>query len=271
MTGRDEDGFTLVELLVVITIVGILATALAQALMIGLHTTTAAATAFTDAVDARALTSHLLSDIGSAEVVCTTATAGPPCDTPPGDATRVLWTKDADGDVATYSMIRIPADPATGTPDHSQLVRQAGAGGQVVTLADWPGIVAAPQILCDDRPECAAQQPLPAPGLTASQTQFDLAHLTGFPDPAPDDATPDTRRPYQISVGDEAMTVLDIKDSTLTVTRPSGVTHAAGDAVTYTPDSVSVRIPRSDGADPCDADPCTTDDDFNLTVTRGAT
>lgn len=274
MTPSREAGFTLVELLVAIALASIIAGVLGEAVAIGLKTTTATATTFADASNTRALTSHLLIDVQGAELIGTSAPPASICATAPADT--VLWTRSPDpgGTVALYGVTRTPADAAARTAAFSQLVREP-CGGQPVTLAAWPGDTDSPTIACDGRPQCGGETPLLA-SLTAAATQFDLAGdaTSAFPNP---NAT-GSPVPYEITVGNEAMSVTKLEPttppatpptSTLTVSRPSGVSHAAGEIVAYTPASVSIRVPRAASA-VCAHTPCDASDDFNLTIATGS-
>jgi prepilin-type N-terminal cleavage/methylation domain-containing protein len=269
MRPTRDAGFTLVELLVAITVGTIVIAVLGQAVAIGLKTTTSTATTLVDAVHSRALTSGLLTDVGSAQQVRTTA--APPCGANPPPVGTVLWTQDPDGDVAVYTVTDIPADPVAHTVAFSQLRRQT-CTDDPVQLASWaqpdaPAMPRVVKVLCDGRPDCGGIKHLAAPDdLSASATQVKLDDVAGFPDP--DNGT-DPVAPYTITVGTEAMTVVDadLATHTLKVSRPSGETHAVGDAVTYTPANVAITVPRADSA-ACDAPTaCGPDDDpYTLTV-----
>ena len=69
----DESGFTLVELLVAIVILGLIAFSLTEAVILGLKTTDATAASSSRSVAAQTLTSYFTDDVQSAETVDTTA------------------------------------------------------------------------------------------------------------------------------------------------------------------------------------------------------
>jgi prepilin-type N-terminal cleavage/methylation domain-containing protein len=273
MRPASDAGFTLVELLVALTIGTIVVGVLGQAVAIGLKTTTSTATTLVDAVHSRALTSDLLTDIGSAKLVGTSTTA-PPCGANPAPAGTVLWTQDPDDNVEYYAVTDIPADPAQNTPAFSQLKRGACTGAPV-QLASWVQAVApapprAVTVECEGRPECGGVKHL-TEALTAASPEVKLDDIVGFPDPNDD---VHAVQPYKIIVGDESMTVIDRTASTLKVSRPSGEEHSSfgpnGDGVTYLPANVSITVPRADSA-ACDTSPCAIDaDPYTLTVSPGA-
>lgn len=280
MTGAREDGFTLVELIVSISIGAIIIAGLAQALTIGLRTTAATATTLVDAGDARALAARLHADVKGADLLGGEATAAPACDPPAPASTLVLWTRAA-GATAAYFVTRVAADAASGTPAHSRLSRRTCPGGSPLGFARWSGVAAAPRVLCDGRPQCGGERPLQEP-LTAAATQIRLpADATELPDVGPDAPA------YEVTVGSgaaaERMTVRavarDADATTLTVTRPAGIAHpmiapgpaAEPVAVRYKPAIVDVRVPRPDSADCDDPGACDADDDVRLTIMTAST
>lgn len=277
MRPAPDAGFTLVELLVALTIGSIIVFVLGQAVAIGLKTTTATATTLVDAVHSRALTSDLLTDVGGAQRVGTTAA---PCGASPAPAGTVLWTQAPDGGVEVYTVTDVAADPVQHTAAFGQLLRQT-CTGQPTQLASWaqPAAPAPPRVvkvLCDERRNCGGVAHLAA-GLDAATTHVALDDVAAFADPR---GGSDPLRPYEIAVGTETMTVTKVDPATgtlagtLTVSRPSGEPHAggpSGDVVTYLPANVSIAVPRADSA-ACDApSPCGPDDDpYTLTVSPSA-
>lgn len=71
---RREDGFTLVELLVVVAIIGIISFALTESLIIGLRTTTAADKQLSGSIDRQRVATAFVPDVQSAKTV-----GGTPC------------------------------------------------------------------------------------------------------------------------------------------------------------------------------------------------
>lgn len=125
---RQDDGFTLVELLMVIAMTSIIMTALASAFTTGLRTTTATGTRLSETADLQLLSAYFPQDIQSAGIgagdVDTTATATAGCSGLDGSNVLALrWTDFKTGTSygATYRT------RVSGT--EQQLVRYTCSGG----------------------------------------------------------------------------------------------------------------------------------------------
>ena len=105
---RGEAGFTLVELIVSVLILGIVGAAVTQSIIVALRTTDGSVTRISGAVASEALTSYFAADAQSADEVADPA--APACATgdPAGVFLRLSWT-DEGTRVAEYSL-----EPATG-------------------------------------------------------------------------------------------------------------------------------------------------------------
>lgn len=135
----NEAGFTLVELLAVVTILGLISFALTEAFIVGLKTTDANADNISRSVAVQALQSYFTGDAQSAKLVSTVDPA-PTCSTSPGVFLHLSWT-DPQGSARDVSY-SLDADPtpvagqrelvrwsctANGAPDKRMLGRLAFA------------------------------------------------------------------------------------------------------------------------------------------------
>lgn len=157
---RRERGFTLVEVLVCITILGIVMVALCAAVMIGLRSTTNANVKFDESNAAQFTSLHYSSDVQGAEAVAVndaTSSCG-------GAAKLKLTSTNADRIVAyavtgstTYSLVRRVCSPASATPIETTLASNLTSANSVaascntgctqVTLSvDQPGAPGIPDL-----------------------------------------------------------------------------------------------------------------------------
>ena len=194
---RDADaGFTLAELIIVISILGVLGAVLGAVATQGIKLTTSTGRSLNNSVARTLVAAKLLDDIRGAATMGTSATGAPRCGDPSAGTTRVLWTASPDADglpvIAAYDVV---AGTADGT---DSLVR--------VTCAPAPGtaLAMATPLLADP-----------------ADTQIDLAPGSTLPPP-----------PFNLIVGDEVVRVTLVTAAVkLTVARTLPAAHAAGDPV----------------------------------------
>jgi prepilin-type N-terminal cleavage/methylation domain-containing protein len=245
LTRRREAGFTLIEMLIVLTLIGIVGVVFANAAGQSIAVTTSTAKSLTDSAARFILSTRLSDDIRSAAAVGTTG--GPGCAAPTG-STLVLWTDRADHTGAAYFV-------RTGTPAvANELLREsctAGVPGPAATLAQWTG-ASTVTVTCEGQPVCGAVTTLAA-AITPADTTVALTAAAGFPAAGPS---------YELTIDGEPMTITaGFGSTTLTAARSAPVTHAAGASVDYGPRTVAVNIALTgtDGAN-----------NFTLAVTRRA-
>lgn len=109
----DERGFTLVELLTAVVILGIVGAAVTQAIIVALRTTDGSVARVSGSIASEALTSYFSADASSAETV--NVPAGPACAPAgtPGVFLRLSWN-DNDPANPGLRMTEYGLDPATG-------------------------------------------------------------------------------------------------------------------------------------------------------------
>jgi prepilin-type N-terminal cleavage/methylation domain-containing protein len=125
VTGEREDGFTLVEMLVCVVVLGIIFTVLTGALMIGLRSTSSASVKFEESNAAQLTALYLTRDVQGAETI-TVNDATSSCG---GSAKLKLTSSNADRVVSyavtgttTLSLVRRLCSPANTTPVVTTLV-----------------------------------------------------------------------------------------------------------------------------------------------------
>jgi prepilin-type N-terminal cleavage/methylation domain-containing protein len=105
---RSESGFTLIELMLVIAILGFIALPLTAAIVVGVRTTSATSNRITSTHDAQIVDRYLPADLqstgnGASDLVIT-ATVTPACPgVPTGNLLQLHWTQQTDGAGSTAS------------------------------------------------------------------------------------------------------------------------------------------------------------------------
>ena len=116
--GGDESGFTLVELLAVVAILGVIGYALTESVILGFRTTDATAASSSRSVAVQTLTSYFTGDAQSADEV---STNDPGCATEPVFL-HLTWTDQSVARSVSYGL-----HPVAGP--EQELVRWSCAGG----------------------------------------------------------------------------------------------------------------------------------------------
>lgn len=142
---RSEGGFTLVEVLTVIAVLGIISLPLANSMMVGLRTSDRTAKILVTSADRQMLTNYLSPDALSANTATTDGAATGGCLT--ADGTRVLlltWT-EFDGASTSYvsdyrlvpnasgkKLVRDRCTPGSGA-DETTVIHDAAAASATIT------------------------------------------------------------------------------------------------------------------------------------------
>jgi prepilin-type N-terminal cleavage/methylation domain-containing protein len=150
---QDDRGFTLVELLVAIVILGVVVAAISASIIVGLKTTDRTSQRLAESHDAQMVSSFFATDVESATDVSLTDTA---CSGGSTVVVRFSWT-ESDSPSTTVDHVAsyvIEQDPA-GTPGaEKRLVRRSCLGSGLapagaVVVAHMPLTAADPSVTCD--------------------------------------------------------------------------------------------------------------------------
>ncbi len=162
-----EHGFTLVELLVAIAVLGFVMFPLGVAISTGVHTTVAASQRFTDAHGTQIAATYFAEDVASAATV--TANDSSPCGGGGPSVVTFRWSDDVSPSSAASYVVRTVSGDRT-------LVRTLCRGGPPVETATIvTGLAAAnPSVVCT--PSCSAPSSVT---LTVTQTSGNTFRLLG--------------------------------------------------------------------------------------------
>lgn len=246
VTLRSDCGFTLVELAVTITIVGVLGGVLSIAAVLAFKTIDPATSSLAASNGGQELSRDLLSDVTGADDVWAGGTAADPgC--AGGTAPPLLHTYRA-LDKTGVANPQVSDYVVTSTANgQTELARVACSGGSSATTLVVPALAGTPGVTGTVRSSTGlvlTSGPIGATTLAAPLSGTDqtlsLASATGFP----------TSGPYAITVEDEVMTVIGgFGSATLTVVRaPSTANHALGSPVVAQPRLLSLSLTYLDGS-----------------------
>lgn len=151
-SARSEGGFTLVEVLVVVAILGVVAAALTESIIIGLKTTTSTVAQVSGSFDRQRVATAFVPDVQSAQSV-TKAAADPY--TCAGAGTHLVTLARTDRGVKKVASYFVE------TPTEGSMLkrRYCEAGAPVIEQVVADNLSpsgAPPTVVCDDGPDCAA-------------------------------------------------------------------------------------------------------------------
>jgi prepilin-type N-terminal cleavage/methylation domain-containing protein len=176
----DESGFTLVELLVAMAILGIIIPAIGAALISIIHNTNATNQRFAESHDAQITAAYFANDVQSVAVTGTVTPGSASYDTAcdrAGDTSLIefkWWQYDTTGSISSYNLVVYSTEPVSGSlPPVHLLRRRFCQGPNGVTPSLVTDVVAGhlvsgatPPAVCTSR--CAGQ---PANAVAMSVTE----------------------------------------------------------------------------------------------------
>jgi prepilin-type N-terminal cleavage/methylation domain-containing protein len=176
----DESGFTLVELLVAMAILGIIIPAIGAALISIIHNTNATNQRFAESHDAQITAAYFANDVQSVAVTGTVTPGSASYDTAcdrAGDTSLIefkWWQYDTTGSISSYNLVVYSTEPVSGSLPPVQLLRRRFCQGpngitpSLVTDVVAGHLVsgATPPAVCTSR--CAGQ---PANAVAMSVTE----------------------------------------------------------------------------------------------------
>jgi prepilin-type N-terminal cleavage/methylation domain-containing protein len=176
----DESGFTLVELLVAMAILGIIIPAIGAALISIIHNTNATNQRFAESHDAQITAAYFANDVQSVAVTGTVTPGSASYDTAcdrAGDTSLIefkWWQYDTTGSISSYNLVVYSTEPVSGSLPPVQLLRRRfcqgpnGVTPSLVTDVVAGHLVsgATPPAVCTSR--CAGQ---PANAVAMSVTE----------------------------------------------------------------------------------------------------
>lgn len=186
----DEAGFTLVELLVAIAILGIIIPAIGAALVSIIHNTNATNQRFAESHDAQITAAYFANDVQSVAVTGTVSPGSASYDTAcdrAGDSSLIefkWWQYDTTGNISSYNLVVYSTEPVSGSLPPVRLLRRRfcqgpnGVAPSLVTDVVAGHLVsgATPPAVCTSH--CAGQ-PVNAVAMSVTESSGYLFAVSG--------------------------------------------------------------------------------------------
>lgn len=179
---RNDDGFTVVELLVAVVILGIVIGAVTAAIIVGLRTTDGTQQRLAESHNAQMASSFFVQDVESADMVSVPGTQCTGTGTTP--VVSFSWSEHASATGAGVPKVAsyVVEQDAPGPGAEKRLVRRFCSGTPLadageVTIGHFPLSVVAPTVVCAPMPSCSG--PVKTVTMTVSEASTYEYSVTG--------------------------------------------------------------------------------------------
>src|SRR5438128_3603541 len=180
----DEAGFTLVELLVAIAILGIIIPAIGAALISIIHNTNATSQRLAESHDAQTTAAYFANDVQSVAVTGTVTPGSASYDTAcdrAGDTSLIefkSWQYDTTGRISSYSLVVYSTEPVSGSSPPVQLLRRRFCQGPNGVAPSLVTDVVAGHLLSGTTPPAVCTHPCSGP--LASAVAMTVTERSGY-------------------------------------------------------------------------------------------